>query len=225
MEKKQIKDIISATTRPIVLYGPVGTGKTSVANEVVKELGGGYSITLHRDMLAQELLGHFIPKGNDFIFLQGLVTRAWMEGKPLVVNEVDKASDSCFDVLHALFDDPMIAELTLPTGEVIRPKEGYKVIATMNGDPRDLPDEAVKDRLSIRILMDMPPDNRTLQLPKEIFEVLKNSYKNISDVKITTREAIAYADLMTKIDKEVAANIVFREKGNDVIKAIQLAKE
>jgi len=218
LKEKEIEAIIK-NSQKLVLYGRVGTGKTTMAVNTFK--GDCYILTLHADMVVQELIGHYIPKGGEFVWQDGVATRAWREGKPLILNEIDEAANAVMTILHALLDDFEVAQLTLPTGETIKPKEGYKVIATMNGKPEDLP-IAVKDRLAVRIKIDTPP--KGLDLAPAIQKALNNSYDDANPV-MTTREAIAFNQLIPHVGMEAASLAVFGERGQDIMSVIKMLEE
>ena len=54
------------------------------------------------------------------------------------------------DFLHGLLNDPTLARITLPTGEVLTADPNFKVIATMNGEYEDLR-PSLQDRFSIAV--------------------------------------------------------------------------
>src|SRR5207244_1607050 len=118
------------------------------------------------------LRGHFIPKGQEFIWMDGPALTAFRLGSRLVLNEIDKASGDALTFCHALLDDPGIARITLPTGETVIPHEDFHVIATMNGEPEDLPD-ALRDRFAVRIHIDKLHPEAVEALPKDLHKIAR----------------------------------------------------
>ena len=86
------------------------------------------------------------------VWNDGVAIEMWKKGGRLVLNEIDHAGQDVSSILHGLLDDVEFAEITLPNEEkeVVRPNKGFQVIATMNGEPEDLP-EALRDRFPIKI--------------------------------------------------------------------------
>src|SRR5258708_918568 len=75
----------------INVWGPPGVGKTLGACRL-RNHGETLSITLSEDIVSQELMGHYIPRGNEFVWHDGPVTTAVREGYNVVVNELGRAS-------------------------------------------------------------------------------------------------------------------------------------
>lgn len=211
----------------VLLYGPPGTGKTTVAvDSAVK----AYPVTLHPEMSAQELIGHFVPKGDEFVWHDGPALRALREGVPLVLNEVDKASGSVMTALYSLCDDHDVMKMTLPNGEVITPADGYKVYATMNGFLDALPD-AIRDRFSVRINAEMPHPDALKTLSSNIRKAVENSYESRMQGSepeagfVSLREAMAFEDLTNGsvgMNAEDAAESIWGDQGEEVVFAFSL---
>ena len=222
--------VISVTPR-VLLRGKPGTGKTYHAVHAGLRKGQKvYTITMTEETPAAELRGHYVPQGDKFVWSDGPATMAWREGARLVINEIDRASDDVQSLLYAIMDDPDFAELTLPTGEKVRPAEGFQVIATMNGVPDDLPD-ALQDRLPVDIeITDVNP-NALARLPED----LRGAAQNTALVKneergISIRMWLEYARLRevlpdTGIDDahEVAAKAIFGKDYLDAMMAIEVS--
>jgi hypothetical protein len=131
--------------RTLYLYGPPGVGKTFAAYHYGRIGHGFYAVTLTDETSAAELRGHFIFKGGDAIWHDGPFVRAMREGRRLVINEITNASSDVLALLFPVLESFETACLTLPSGETVRPAEGFHVIATDNRSPEMLP-EALQDR-------------------------------------------------------------------------------
>src|SRR5205823_267894 len=146
-----VRALVEADIR-VLLWGPAGAGKTTIADTALREFCGQvFHQTLTEETSPAEGIGHYIVKGGDFVWHDGPMISAWRApGFGLVLNELDKASGPMHTALHAICDDRRIAQTTLPSGETVRPAERFRVIATMNGSPDQLP-EPLRDRFAISI--------------------------------------------------------------------------
>ena len=120
----------------LLISGSAGVGKTTIANSNVTHV---YNVYMTEETPAAELRGHFIPRGTSWEWMHGPAIRAWMEGSRLVINEINAASGDALDFLLAVLDDKSMAGITLPNGESVKPHPGFNCVATMNGQPEDLP--------------------------------------------------------------------------------------
>jgi AAA domain (dynein-related subfamily) len=185
-EIEAIADALGEARKHAILTGPPGRGKTTLAKRQ-----GTYSVTLTPETPAAELRGHFIPKGGEFVWHDGPAIRAWREGTRFVIDEVDQASGDCMVFLHILLDDPAMAKMTLPTGETIKPAQGFHAIATTNAKDLTLVlSEALLDRFSVRFAVTDYHPNALKSLDD------KNMVKLIEMNKITIRQAFAYQSLL-----------------------------
>lgn len=204
-------------TERVLLWGPPGTGKTTIAN-VFGTPEEVYNIYLTEETPAAELRGHFIPKGNEWIWMHGPAIRAWLHGQRLVINEINSASGDALDFLLAVLDDIQIAGIMLPNGEQVKPAPGFHCVATMNGTPEDLP-EALRDRFSVRFNVRQAHPDALNSLPQDLQRVARAEMKTTPSVRPWQQ----FAHLRTKTGNEnVAAYAVFGAKAAAVLDAIKL---
>jgi MoxR-like ATPase len=254
-EEQEVKKISEWTlaeqvipeARLVLLYGPPGTGKTTAGNRIGlrggkviedKEQNPGllvsgtltpvfniYNITLTEETPATELRGHYIMKGGDFDWHDGTGMRPFRKGGRLVLNEIDKASGDCLQFCHALLDDPSIAAITLPTGETVRPHNDFSVVATMNGEPEDLP-EALRDRFSVRINIKNPHPQAIKSLPEDLRAIAKKTFKATTHTEraISFRAWKAFAHLREALGEDVAALAVFGSRAENVLNTMKIEK-
>lgn len=223
----KVIEIVIAAVKRSLLYGPPGTGKTTAAKAAAKKLERpSVSITLTDETPAAELRGHWIPvKGNEWVWMHGPAINAFLNGWVLILDEIDKASDDCFDFLHGLLNDNSVAEITLPNGETVTPHPDFMVIATMNGTLEDLP-EALRDRFREgAIEVTDPHPNAIESLPEDLRAIaaVPQSY-DTHERPATLRAWKAFAHLrdLDEIGEEIAAKVVFGNRGNELIDAIRL---
>jgi len=221
-----VAEAVLSVSRRVLLRGKPGTGKTYTAvNCGLQKNQKVYQITMTPETPMAEIRGHFIQKGGDFIWHDGPAMVAWDEGARLVINEIDRASEDVHSFLYAIMDDPEFAETTLPTGEVRKPKKGFQIVATMNGEPDDLPD-ALQDRLPVDILItDLHPDALE-RLPEDLREpALNTTLAKSEERNISIRMWMEFANLREKIeDPLIAAQAVFGDKAPAALTALKIGE-
>lgn len=209
-----------------LLYGPPGTGKSRFAKR--HETTSFYAVHCHDEMSEADILGGpalFAENGgtrSDWCDGSGL--RAWREGKRLVIDEIDKSSGPALTALLCLLDDADVAAYTVPTtGEHVIPKKGFHVVATMNGDPDDLPD-ALKDRFTVRIEIDRPHPEAIKALPKDLQCAAHESARLDGDRRVSIRGWRAFATLRDAVSHEIAAKAVFGPRAGEILDSFAVAK-
>lgn len=219
-------EIVLPVSRLTLLYGPPGTGKTTAGN-FLGEPKEVYNITLTEETPAAELRGHFVPKGNEFVWMDGPALTAFKNGSRLVLNEIDKASGDALTFCHALLDDPGIAAITLPYKDeeggvvTVKPHPDFHVVATMNGEPEDLP-EALRDRFAVRINVDKVHPNAIKSLPKDLQKIATKGVSKDGDRSVSIRGWNAFVQLRAIVGEENAARAVFGSRANTILNTIKI---
>lgn len=227
-----IEEIVGVNPDKLLLWGPPGTGKSTVCQTVA--LGGRkcYPITMTEEMPAEVLKGHLIPIGNEFQWMDGMGTAA-MRTNPitglagrLVVNEIDKACGDALDILNLFCDDPAVAELTLPKQdlEVVKPGFGYQVFACMNGHPSTL-SEALQDRFPATIPVEEVNEAAIKRLPEDLQSVARVSSIASGQRRVGIRKWMMFASLREKLSAPIAAFACFGRDGATVLAQIEMANK
>ncbi len=227
-----VADAVMGASQRVLLRGKPGTGKTYHAvNSALPDGQKVYSITMTEETPAAEIRGHYVLQGGDYVWSDGPAVSAWREGARLIINEIDRASEDTLSLLYAILDDPGHAQLTLPTGETVKPAEGFQIIATMNGQPEDLP-EALQDRLPVDIEITEINPEALMRLPKDLREPAASSAVQKGDQKtISIRMWLEFASLREKLPAvvgddavEIAAKAVFGDVYKDALNALTIAE-
>lgn len=206
-----------------LLYGKPGSGKTTYALSLSPE---SERITLTQGMFPDALYGKFLLREGSTFWANAPASRAAIKGVPLVTDEIHKAGGELDSTLQAILDDEAVCVLNLDNGDSIKPAEGYRVIATMNGSPDQLA-EAVLDRFDIVLRCDTPHDGIIRRLSAESAAFILNKIANEPDEynwtpSITPRRMLSFEHLRKQgISDELAAELVFGEgQGKTILMAM-----
>lgn len=208
--------------RTIFVWGPPGVGKTWAAYNHGHLDRGVYAVTLTDDTSAAELRGHFVLRGSDTQWHDGVFVGAMRRGARLVINEISHANADVLAQLYPLLESPETASLSLPTGETVTPAAGFRVICTDNNGLEQLP-EALQDRFVARVHLLEPPDEALARLRPE-FRVLAEAGLSIpDDRRISLRAWLALELLEPLFGLEDACAAIFEdERGAMIHDAIRL---
>lgn len=117
---------------PVLLKGPTGCGKTRFVAHMAARLGRPlYTVACHDDLSAADLIGRYLLKGGETIWVDGPLTRAVREGAICYLDEVVEARKDVAVVLHPLTDDRRILPIDR-TGEELAAAPGFMLVASYN---------------------------------------------------------------------------------------------
>src|SRR5207247_1384651 len=106
---------------PVLLKGPTGCGKTRFVEHMAYRLGGeatngipGNLITVacHEDLTGSDLVGRYLIKGDETIWVDGPLTRAVRSGTICYLDEIVEARKDTIVLIHPLTDHRRL----LPSG-------------------------------------------------------------------------------------------------------------
>lgn len=117
---------------PILLKGPTGTGKSRfveyMAHVLHKEL---ITISCHEETSSTDLIGRFILKGAETVWLDGPLTTAMKRGAIIYLDEIAEARPDVIVAIHPLTDHRR--ELFLDKlGETIKAHPDFMLVASFN---------------------------------------------------------------------------------------------
>src|SRR5437764_11829828 len=101
-------DVFRAAARRglrVLVKGPTGCGKTRFVEAMAHELGRELiTVAGHEDMTSADLVGRFLLKGGETVWVDGPLTRAVREGAICYLDEIVEARQDTTVVLHPLAD-------------------------------------------------------------------------------------------------------------------------
>ena len=117
---------------PLLLKGPTGSGKSRfieyMANELNKTL---VTVSCHEETSATDLIGRFIIKGAETIWIDGPLSIAVKNGYILYLDEVAEARPDVIVAIHSLTDHRR--ELFIDKlGETIKAHPDFLLVASFN---------------------------------------------------------------------------------------------
>jgi nitric oxide reductase NorQ protein len=117
---------------PVLLKGPTGCGKTRFVQAMAHELGRELiTVAGHEDMTSADLVGRFLLKGGETVWVDGPLTRAVREGAICYLDEVVEARQDTIVVIHPLADHRR--ELALDRlGTTLRAAPGFQLVISYN---------------------------------------------------------------------------------------------
>ena len=117
---------------PVLLKGPTGTGKSRfvefMAHKLDKEL---ITVSCHEETSSTDLIGRYIIKGAETIWVDGPLTRAARTGAILYLDEIAEARPDILVAIHPLTDHrrEIFAD---KLGEKIKSHEDFLLVASFN---------------------------------------------------------------------------------------------
>lgn len=117
---------------PLLLKGPTGCGKTRFVEHMAARLGKQlYTVACHDDLSASDLIGRYLLKGGETVWVDGPLTRAVREGGICYLDEVVEARKDVTVVLHPLTDTRRTLMIDR-TGEELVAPAGFMLVASYN---------------------------------------------------------------------------------------------
>jgi len=149
---------------PTFITGLSGNGKTMMVEQACAKLNREYvrvQVTPETD--EDDLIGGFRLINGETVFVKGPVIKAMEAGAILLIDEIDRSSNRLMALQGVLEGKPVLIK---KTGEVVKPKDGFNIIATANtkGQGSDdgkfvsatIIDEAFLERFSITVEQPYP---------------------------------------------------------------------
>jgi nitric oxide reductase NorQ protein len=214
----------------VLIIGPKGTGKTSLVRDFAKSNNMNLqSMNFSLRTRESHLVGSKTLTDGTVTFDEGILIKSMREGNMLYLDEINAAEADVLLRLDEALDDRRQIVLKESTGELIKAKENWFVIATINplthSGTKELPPQ-ILSRFPVRIRLEYPPEDIELEIVKkyvsgehesEIIQAIKlaNTLRQAAAVEElfyspSLRETIAFGKLLDKgMAGKEAAKFVF----------------
>lgn len=117
---------------PLLLKGPTGCGKTRFVEHMAAKLGRKlYTVACHDDLSAADLIGRYLLKGGQTVWVDGPLTLAVREGAICYLDEIVEARKDVTVVLHPLTDNRRTLMIDRIGEELVAP-DGFMLVASYN---------------------------------------------------------------------------------------------
>ncbi len=116
----------------VLLKGPTGCGKTRFVSYMAWRLGLNlYTIACHDDLTSSDLMGRFLIKGRETLWVDGPLTKAVRKGGLCYLDEVVEARKDTTVVIHPLTDDRRALPIE-KTGEELAAPDDFMLVVSYN---------------------------------------------------------------------------------------------
>jgi nitric oxide reductase NorQ protein len=117
---------------PVMLKGPTGCGKTRFVHYMAWRLQRPLiTVACHEDLFASDLVGRFILKNEETVWVDGPLTRAVRMGALCYLDEIVEARKDTTVVIHPLTDDRRLLSID-KTGEQLAAHPDFLLVISYN---------------------------------------------------------------------------------------------
>lgn len=123
---------------PVLLKGPTGCGKTRFIEYMTYRLGKKMGISLplitvacHEDLTGSDLVGRYLLKGEETIWVDGPLTRAVKNGAICYLDEIVEARKDTTVLIHPLADHRRILPIE-KKGKILEAHENFLLVISYN---------------------------------------------------------------------------------------------
>jgi len=214
----------------VIIIGPKGTGKTTLVREyAIRKSKNLQSINFSLRTRESHLVGSKSLTDGNIGFDEGILVKSMKEGNILYLDEINAAEADVLLRLDEALDDRRQLILKESGGEIIKAKDSWFVVSTINPlthvGTKELPPQ-ILSRFPVRVRLDYPPEDIEYQIIKrhvknpneaEVLQGIKlaNVLRQASAVEElyyspSIRETIAFAKLIEGgVSAKQAAKTVF----------------
>ena len=195
-----VKIVKSGMFYPTYISGLSGNGKTFMVEQACAKVNKEFiRVQINPETDEDDLLGGFRLIDGETVFSKGPVLKAMENGAILLLDEIDRATNKIMCLQGILEGKPVLVK---KTGEIVKPADGFNVIATANTKGKgsedgrftaaSIIDEAFLERFTISVDQQFP----SLSIEKKI--VLKRMEKFSSVDEDFADKLVTWADIIRK---------------------------
>ena len=177
---------------PTFITGLSGNGKTMMVEQACAKLNREYvrvQITPETD--EDDLIGGFRLINGETVFSYGPVVKAMKHGAVLLIDEIDRGSNKLMCLQSVLEGKSLLLK---KTGEVVKPAEGFNVIATANTKGKGSDD----GRFTAATIL----DDAFLE---RFIDTVEQSYPA---AKVEKKIVLKHMEKFNKVDEDFADNLI-----------------
>ncbi len=128
----EVFEQINTLKLPLLLKGPTGSGKSRFIEYMAAEIGKQLiTVSCHEETSATDLIGRFIIKGAETVWIDGPLSIAVKNGYILYLDEIAEARPDVIVAIHSLTDHRR--ELFIDKlGETIKAHQDFLLVASFN---------------------------------------------------------------------------------------------
>ncbi|WMJ73645.1 CbbQ/NirQ/NorQ/GpvN family protein [Cytophagaceae bacterium ABcell3] len=117
---------------PVLIKGPTGSGKSRFIEHMAWELEQElFTIACHEETSATDLIGRYIIKGAETVWIDGPLTKAVKNGAIIYLDEIAEARPDVIVAIHSLTDHRRSLFID-KLGEEIQASEKFMLVASYN---------------------------------------------------------------------------------------------
>ena len=147
----------------VIIIGPKGTGKTTLVREyAMRKSKKLQSVNFSLRTRESHLVGSKTLLDGNIGFDEGILVKSMKEGNILYLDEINAAEADVLLRLDEALDDRRQLILKESSGEIIKAKDSWFVISTINPlthvGTKELPPQ-ILSRFPVRVRLDYPPED------------------------------------------------------------------
>lgn len=117
---------------PVILKGPTGCGKTRYVEYMAYRLKRPIiTVACHEDLFASDLIGRFLLKNDETVWVDGPLTKAVRQGAICYLDEIVEARKDTTVVIHPLTDNRRMLHID-KKGEVLPAHPDFVLVISYN---------------------------------------------------------------------------------------------
>lgn len=131
-DEVEVFEAAYANRLPVLLKGPTGCGKTRFMEFMAWRLRRPLiTVSCHDDLTAADLVGRYLIKGGETVWVDGPLARAVRAGGICYLDEIVEARKDTMVVIHPLADDRRVLPME-KRGELLRADDAFCLAISYN---------------------------------------------------------------------------------------------